>query len=37
LNLSLKTVQNHINNVLRELKVHSQVEIVALSFRRGWI
>jgi len=37
LNLSLRTVRNHINNVLRELEVHSQVEAVALSFRRGWI
>jgi len=37
LNLSLATVRNHINNVLRELDVHSQIEAVALSFRRGWI
>jgi DNA-binding CsgD family transcriptional regulator len=37
LNLSLATVRNHINNVLHELDVHSQLEAVALSFRRGWI
>jgi len=37
LNLSLRTVRNHINSVLRELEVHSQIEAVALSFRRGWI
>jgi DNA-binding NarL/FixJ family response regulator len=37
LDLSLATVRNHINNTLHELGVHSQVEAVALSFRRGWI
>jgi PAS domain S-box-containing protein len=37
LNLSLRTVRNHIYNILRELEVHSQIEAVALSFRRGWI
>lgn len=37
LNLSHATVRNHIQNVLRKLEVHSQVEAVALSFRRGWI
>ncbi len=37
LNLSHATVRNHIQNVLRKLDVHSQVEAVALSFRRGWI
>jgi DNA-binding CsgD family transcriptional regulator len=37
LNLSHATVRNHIQNALRKLEVHSQVEAVALSFRRGWI
>ena len=37
LNLSHATVRNHIQNALRKLDVHSQVEAVALSFRRGWI
>jgi DNA-binding CsgD family transcriptional regulator len=37
LNLSHATVRNHIQNVLRKLDVHSQVEAVALCFRRGWI
>jgi DNA-binding CsgD family transcriptional regulator len=37
LNLSHATVRNHIQNILRKLDVHSQVEAVALSFRRGWI
>ena len=37
LNLSHATVRNHIQNVLRKLEVHSQVEAVALAFRRGWI
>jgi PAS domain S-box-containing protein len=37
LNLSPATVRNHIQNVLRKLEVHSQLEVVALAFRRGWI
>jgi DNA-binding NarL/FixJ family response regulator len=37
LNLSYATVRNHIQNALRKLDVHSQVEAVALWFRRGWI
>jgi PAS domain S-box-containing protein len=37
LNLSHATVRNHIQNALRKLEVHSQVEAVAISFRRGWI
>jgi PAS domain S-box-containing protein len=37
LNLSHATVRNHIQNALRKLEVHSQVEAVALTFRRGWI
>ena len=37
LNLSHATVRNHIQNVLRKLEIHSQVEAVALAFRRGWI
>jgi len=36
LNLSHATVRNHIQNALRKLEVHSQVEIVALALRRGW-
>jgi PAS domain S-box-containing protein len=37
LDLSLATVRNHVQNILRKLDVHSQVEAIALSFRRGWI
>jgi DNA-binding NarL/FixJ family response regulator len=37
LNLSHATVRNHIQNALRKLEVHSQVEIVALALRRGWV
>jgi DNA-binding CsgD family transcriptional regulator len=37
LNLSHATVRNHIQNALRKLEVHSQVEIVALAIRRGWV
>jgi PAS domain S-box-containing protein len=37
LNLSHATVRNHIQNILRKLEVHSQVEAIALAFRRGWI
>lgn len=37
LDLSYTTVRNHIQNTLRKLEVHSQVEAVALSFRSGWI
>jgi DNA-binding NarL/FixJ family response regulator len=37
MNLSHATVRNHIQNALRKLEVHSQVEIVALALRRGWV
>ena len=37
LNLSHATVRNHIQNALRKLEVHSQVEIVALALRSGWV
>jgi PAS domain S-box-containing protein len=37
LNLSHATVRNHIQNILRKLEVHSQVEAIAVAFRRGWI
>ena len=37
LNLSHATVRNHIQNALRRLDVHSQVEFVALAVRRGWV
>lgn len=37
LNLSQATVRNHIQNILRKLDVHGQVEAVAISLRRGWI
>jgi PAS domain S-box-containing protein len=37
LNVSHSTVRNHIQHILRKLEVHSQVEAVALSFRRGWL
>lgn len=37
LNLSHATVRNHIQNILRKLEVHSQVEAVSVAFRRGWI
>jgi len=37
LNLSHATVRNHIRNILRRLEVHSQVEAISTSFRRGWL
>jgi DNA-binding CsgD family transcriptional regulator len=37
LNLSHATVRNHIQNILRKLEVHSQVEAIAVSFRNRWI
>jgi DNA-binding CsgD family transcriptional regulator len=37
LNLSHATVRNHIQNILRKLEVHGQVEAVSLAFRNGWI
>jgi DNA-binding CsgD family transcriptional regulator len=37
LNLSHATVRNHIQNILRKLEVHSQVEAIAVSFRNDWI
>jgi len=37
LDLSHATIRNHIQNTLRKLKVHGQVEAVALAFRSGWI
>jgi DNA-binding CsgD family transcriptional regulator len=37
LNLSHATVRNHIQNILRKLEVHSQVEAIAVSFRNQWI
>lgn len=36
-NLSHATVRNHVQNILRKLEVHSQVEAVALCFRRHWL
>ena len=37
LGLSLATVRNHIHNILDKLGVHSKLEAVSLSFRKGWI
>ena len=37
LDLSHATIRNHIQNILRKLGVHSQVEAVALALRRGWV
>lgn len=37
LGLSHATIRNHIQNILKKLDVHSQVEAVALSIRRGWV
>jgi DNA-binding CsgD family transcriptional regulator len=37
LGLSHATVRNHVQNILRKLDVHSQVEAVALAIRRGWV
>lgn len=37
LNLSHATVRNHIQNILRKIDVHSQVEAIAVAFRRGWL
>ncbi|HQR67686.1 MAG TPA: PAS domain-containing protein [Thermoanaerobaculia bacterium] len=36
-NHSNATVRNDIQNILRKLEVHSQVEAIAVAFRRGWI
>jgi DNA-binding CsgD family transcriptional regulator/PAS domain-containing protein len=35
--VSHATVRNHIQNILRRLEVHSQVEAVSVAFRRGWL
>jgi PAS domain S-box-containing protein len=35
LHLSRETVRNHVRNILRELRVHSRVEAVALAYRDG--
>jgi DNA-binding CsgD family transcriptional regulator len=35
--LSVATVRNHIHNILDKLEVHSKLEAVSLSFRKGWI
>jgi DNA-binding CsgD family transcriptional regulator len=37
LSLSHATVRNHIQNILRKMEVHSQVEAISVAFRRGWI
>jgi DNA-binding CsgD family transcriptional regulator len=35
LNLSHSTVRNHVQNLLRRMEVHSQVDAISLAFRRG--
>lgn len=35
--ISLTTVRTHIQNILKKLEVHSQLEAVALAFKRGLI
>jgi len=35
--ISLATVRTHVQNILRKLEVHSQLEAVALAFKRGLI
>ena len=37
LGLSHATVRNHVQNLLRRLEVHSQVEAVSIAFRSGWM
>lgn len=37
LDLSYATVRNHIQSILRKMEVHSQVEAIAVAFRRGWL
>jgi len=37
LGVSRATVRNHIQNVLRKLDVHGQVEAVSVAFRSGWL
>jgi DNA-binding NarL/FixJ family response regulator len=37
LGLSVATVRNHVHNILVKLAVHSKLEAVSLSFRKGWI
>jgi DNA-binding CsgD family transcriptional regulator len=37
LGVSRATVRNHIQNVLRKLDVHGQVEAVSIAFRSGWL
>ena len=37
LDLSHATVRNHIQNILRKLEVHSQVEAISVAFRKGWL
>lgn len=35
--ISLTTVRTHVQNILRKLEVHSQLEAVALAFKKGLI
>jgi DNA-binding CsgD family transcriptional regulator len=37
LGISHATVRNHIQNILRKIEVHGQVEAVAVALRSGWI
>jgi len=37
LGLSVATVRNHVHNILVKLGVHSKLEAVSLSFRKGWV
>lgn len=37
LTVSLTTVRTHVQNILRKLEVHSQLEAVSLAFRTGLI
>lgn len=37
LDLAHATVRNHIQNALRKLNVHGQVEAVSVAFRNGWL
>lgn len=37
LDLSHVTARNHIQNILRKIDAHSQVEAIAMAYRRGWV
>ena len=34
---SVHTIETHFTNMMKRLKVHSVIEVIAMAFREGWI